>query len=84
MSQENFNYENLEVKQIGGTKIERKVSVKNGKGYKSVTRYRKGKKTMTVKKPIHRDHLKKIKNGIFVVGLFNDCTKKTCKRRHSR
>ena len=37
-----FNYKNTEVKTMtGGSKIVRKVSIKNGKGYKSVTKYHK-------------------------------------------
>lgn len=81
-SQGNFNYENVEVKQMGGTKVVRKVSVKNGRGYKSITKYRKGKKMSNVKKPIDHDHVKKIKNGIFVVGLFDDCI--DCKNNKTR
>ena len=70
----NFNYKNVEVKTMkGGSKVVRKVSIKNGKGYKSVTKYRKGKKTKTVKKPIHKDHIGLIKNGKFIPGLFSDC-----------
>ena len=69
-----FNYQNTEVKTIkGGRKVVRKVSIKNGKGYKSVTKYLKGKKTKTVKKPIHKDHISLIKNGKFIPGLFSDC-----------
>lgn len=69
-----FNYENTEVKTItGGKKIVRKVSIKNGKGYKSVTKYHKGKKTKTVKKLIHKDHIDLIQNGKFIPGLFSDC-----------
>jgi len=57
-----LNYQNIEIKTMtGGRKIVRKVSIKNGKGYKSVTKYRKGKKTKTVKKPIHKDHICLIK-----------------------
>lgn len=45
MKTDGFNYENTETKtQFGGKKIVRKVSIKNGKGYKSVTKYHKGKK----------------------------------------
>jgi ketol-acid reductoisomerase len=73
-----FNYENSEIKQMGGTKIVRKVSVKHGKGYKTITKYRRGKKISSVKKPIHKEHLKMIKKGKFVKGLFNDC--KNCNR----
>ena len=69
-----FNYQNIEVKTMtGGRKVVRKVSIKNGKGYKSVTKYRKGKKTKTVKKSIHKDHICLIKNGKFISGLFSDC-----------
>lgn len=74
-----FNYENTETKQMGGMKIVRKVSVKNGKGYKRVTKYRRGKKMSSVKKPISDMHLQKIKDGKFIVGLFSDC--KTCRTR---
>ena len=79
---ESFNYENTETKQMGGMKIVRKVSIKKGKGYKSVTNYRRGKKISSVKKPIHTDHLKMIKGGKFIFGLFDDCKKcnKTRKR----
>jgi hypothetical protein len=73
-----FNYENVETKQIGGVKIVRKVSIKRGKGHKSITKYSRGKRIHSVKKPIHTRHLKMIKNGKFVNGLFNDC--KNCNR----
>lgn len=33
-----FNYANTEIKQMGGMKIVRKVSIKRGKGYKSITK----------------------------------------------
>jgi hypothetical protein len=69
-----FNYQNTEVKTMtGGGKIVRKVSIKNGKGYKSVTKYHKGKKHYTNKKPIHIDHVEQIKIGKFIPGLFLDC-----------
>lgn len=75
---ESFNYENKEVKQIGGTKIVRNVSVKKGKGHKSITKYRKGKKVSTIRKPIHKKHLQMIMTGKFITGLFNDC--KNCNK----
>ena len=73
MSVDDFNYENREVKTMTGGKIVRKVSIKNGKGYKSVTKYHKGKKGSTNKKPIHKDHIVLIKMGKFIPGLFSDC-----------
>ena len=69
-----FNYHNIEVnKQSGGKKIVRTVTIKRGKGYKSVTKYNKGKKTSSIKKPIHANHIKFIKRGKFVPGLFKEC-----------
>lgn len=81
----NFNYENREVKTMtGGSKIVRKVSIKNGKGYKTVSKYRKGKKTSTIKKPIHKAHIELIKIGKFIPGLFLDCNcrEKNKTRKH--
>ena len=74
-----FDYENLEIKKQSGGKIVRKVSIKNGKGYKSVTKYRKGKKISTIKKHIHNDHIMLIQSGKFINGLFSDC--KSCKTK---
>lgn len=71
---DNFDYENKEVKnQMGGKKIVRKVSIKNGKGYKSVTKYSRGKKVRSVRKPLNKSHIEMIKNGKFIPGLFLDC-----------
>jgi hypothetical protein len=73
------NYENTETKFQKGGKIVRKVSIKKGRGYKSVTKYRKGKKVYSVKKPIHKSHIEMINLGKFIPGLFSDC--KTKKKR---
>jgi hypothetical protein len=70
----NSNYENTEVKtQIGGSKTVRTVTIKNGKGYKSVTKFRNGKKVKTVKKHIPTDQISLILKGKFIPGLFADC-----------
>jgi hypothetical protein len=85
METNSFNYENTETKQIGGgVKIVRKVSVKRGRGYKSITKYKKGKKISSVKKTIHNQHLKMIKGGKFIYGLFNDCNKSGCNKTKKR
>jgi hypothetical protein len=82
---ESFNYENTEIKtQTGGKKIVRKVSIKNGKGYKSITKYHKGKKIGTMKKAIHKADIEMIKIGKFIPGLFLDCNCKERKTRKSR
>ena len=79
------NYENSEVRHMqGGGKIVRKVSIKNGKGFKSVTKYHKGKKVGSAKKPIHKDDMNLIKMGKFVPGLFSDCGCNNKKTRKSR
>lgn len=79
------HYTNTEVKlaQNGG-KIVRKVTIKNGKGYKSVTKYHKGKKVGTAKKPIHQSHVDMILVGKFIPGLFSDCSCNNKKTRKSR
>ena len=73
METNNFNYENTEVNLQNGGKVVRKVSIKKGKGYKSVTKYHKGKKVTSVKKPIHKQHIQLIKMKKFIPGLFTDC-----------
>ena len=73
-----FNYQNTEIKTQTGGKIIRKVSIKKGKGYKSITKYRRGKKISSAKKHIHENHIKLIKGGKFIVGLFDDC--KNCNK----
>jgi hypothetical protein len=81
---EKFNYENTEIKiQSGGKKIIRKVSIKNGKGHKSVTKYVKGKKQGTIKKLLNETQIQMIKMRKFIPGLFSDCAcnKKTRKNR---
>ena len=61
-------------------KMVRKVIIKNGNGYKSVSIYRRGKHLGTAKKYIHVDHIDIINNGKFIPCLFKDCVK-TCKNR---
>ena len=78
-----FNYENTETVSQKGGQIIRKVSIKKGRGYKSITKYRNGKKIFTVKKPIHKDHLHMIKKGKFIPGLFRDCVNCKTKKRRS-
>ena len=76
----NLNYENTEVTKLqNGGKIIRKVSIKNGKGHKSVTKYNRGKKIYSVKKPIHKSHISLIKKGKFIPGLFEECKNGRCK-----
>lgn len=73
MDTSKFNYHSNESKQIGGTKVVRKVSIRNGKGLKSVTKYRGGKKIGKSTKSINKSHIQLIKLGKFIPGLFLDC-----------
>ena len=72
-----YQYSNVEMKMLpNGRKTIRKVYVKNGKGYKTVTTYRRGRKLSSVRRRIHVDHLEKIRRCEFVPGLFTDCIDK--------
>jgi len=68
---QSHNYNNVEVmhNQTGG-KIVRKVSIKNGKGYKSISRYHKKRHTGTIRKSLKKAEIKLIKLGKFIPGLF--------------
>jgi hypothetical protein len=80
---DNFNYKNTEIKTLKGGKIIRHVTIKNGKGYKSVTKYHGKKKIGTKKNRICKQHISLIKKGIFIPGLFSDCNKSKTKKTKS-
>ena len=74
-----FEYNNVETKIIGGVKIIRKVTIKNGKGYKSVTTAKKSgggmnktRKNKTSKKILSSEEMNNIKEGKFIKGLFTE------------
>ena len=69
-----YNYSNQESVMTGGSKkIVRNISIKNNKGYKSITKYNRGKKVGTVKKRLSSSEINMIKNKKFIPGLFNTC-----------
>ena len=70
---ERFSYESKDIITKGNKKTIRKVSVKNGKGFKMVSNYVNGKHIGSSKKPIMEDHIGLIKGGSFISGLFKDC-----------
>jgi len=73
-----MTYSNTEIRhQSGGGKMVRRVSIKNKKGYKSVSRYRRGKHMGTVKLPLRPLEISAILAKKFIPGLFSDCKKKT-------
>jgi len=69
-----MNYNNEETKYDGKRKTVRKVCIKDGKGYKMITKYSGGKKVFSIKKPIHKKHIELIQQNKFIPGLFKDCT----------
>ena len=86
MNANNNEYRNVETKCSKGGKMKtvRKVVIKGGKGYKSITRYVGGRRVHSVKKRIHNDHIDLIHAGKFVKGLFNDCLKCRQDKKHNR
>ena len=71
-----FHYYNIEKHIHGGKHIIRKVSIKNGKGYKSVSTMKKGggkrQKRTTTKRKLYPIEIEHIKNRKFIKGLFSD------------
>jgi len=80
----NFNYSNLDTKLKGGKKTIRNVSIKNGKGHKSISQYKKGKKMYSVKKPLTIVEIVTIQRGQFIPGLFSDCKGSDCMKIKTR
>jgi hypothetical protein len=70
-----FHYHNTEKHIHGKQHIIRRVSIKNGKGYKSVTIMKGGGKRRTTKRKLHPNEIEHIKNRKFIQGLFSDCKK---------
>uniref|UniRef100_A0A6C0E5X2 Uncharacterized protein n=1 Tax=viral metagenome TaxID=1070528 RepID=A0A6C0E5X2_9ZZZZ len=68
-----FHYSNVQKHGHGSTKKVRKVIIQKGKGYKSISFYKNGKLTKTIKRPLLSTHIEMIKKCQFIPGLFNDC-----------
>lgn len=69
----NFHYQNTEKTHHGTQWKEiRKVYIKGGKGYKSVTKKHKGK-NRTIRRKLKSHEIKQICSRKFIPGLFNNC-----------
>lgn len=77
-----YSYKSMDIIKNGNQKTIRKVSLKNGKGFKSVSKFIKGKHIGTSQKKIEDPHILLIKGGSFIKGFFNDC--KLCKKNKTR
>ena len=69
----NFSYESTQTHTNGGKIQVRNVTIKNGKGYKSVFRYCKGKCNSTVKRRLLLKEIKMIQQHKYIPTLFNNC-----------
>jgi hypothetical protein len=79
--QKKYHFSSVQKQQSGGGKTVRRVQIKNGKGYKSISYYKNGKHVKTAKKGLDNLEMETIKMGKFIPGLFNNCNcnKKTRK-----
>uniref|UniRef100_A0A6C0JJV6 Uncharacterized protein n=1 Tax=viral metagenome TaxID=1070528 RepID=A0A6C0JJV6_9ZZZZ len=71
-SMKNFHYKNHEHKNHGHAKTMRSVKIVGGKGHKSVSHYKKGKKVFTMKRPLTVVEIVTIRRGQFIPKLFSD------------
>jgi hypothetical protein len=81
MDLKTFKYSNVQHKIHGGSKMTHKVHIKNGKGYKSVTHVKHGKRLHHSRKALSTVEMGLIKIGKFIPGLFNDLNKKSKTRK---
>jgi hypothetical protein len=78
-----FKYSNVQHHMHGGKKTTHKVHIKNGKGYKSVTHLRHGKRVHHSRKALSSSEMGLIKIGKFIPGLFKELTgNKNKTRKH--
>lgn len=74
-SMKTFHYKNHENKKHGHNKTVRSVKIVGGKGHKSVSHYKKGKKMFTMKKPLTVIEIVTIQRGQFIPRLFSNMKK---------
>ncbi len=71
-----FSYKSTQVAITGGKKMVRNVTIKNGKGHKSIKRYCKGKCKSTMKRRLLLKEIEMIQRNEYIPGLFKNCYKK--------
>lgn len=81
-----FSYQSTQIAMTGGKKLVRNVTIKNGKGHKSVERYCKGTCNSTMKRRLILKEIKMIQRNQYIPGLFKNCYPKprTSRSRHRR
>ena len=68
----------------GGKKTIKKVTIINGKGYKSICTYKNKKKCLNNKKQLSNSEINMIQLGKFIPGLFNDISSISTKTRKNK
>lgn len=81
MKLKTFKYSNVQHHMHGGKKMTHKVHIKNGKGYKSVSHFKHGRKVHHSRKALSYDEMGLIKIGKFIPGLFKDVSSSKNKTR---
>lgn len=79
-----FSYESTQTHITGGKTQVRNVTIKNGKGYKSVSKYCKGKCNTTVKRRLLLKEIQMIQRNQYIPALFKDCRPKNRTSRSRR
>ncbi len=79
-----FSYQSTQIAMKGGKKLVRNVTIKNGKGYKSVERYCKGKCNSTMKRRLILKEIQMIQRNQYIPGLFKNCFAKHRTSRNRR
>jgi hypothetical protein len=79
-----FSYESVQTHMAGGKTQVRNVTIKNGKGYKSVSRYCKGKCNSTVRRRLLLKDIEMIQRHQYIPALFKDCRPKNRTSRNRR
>ena len=79
-----FSYESVQTHMAGGKIQFRNVTIKNGKWYKSVSRYCKGKCNSTVKRRLLLKEIKMIQRHQYIPALFKNCRPKNHTSRNRR
>ena len=79
-----FSYQSTQIAMKGGKKLVRNVTIKNGKGYKSVERYCKGKCNSTMKRRLILKEIQMIQRNQYIPGLFKNCFPKPHTSRNRR
>ena len=84
MKSQDFSYESVQTHMSGGKMHIRNVTIKNGKGYKSVSKYCNGKCNSTAKRRLLLNEIKMIQRHQYIPALFKNCKPKNRTSRTRR